>query len=113
MDLLGVQLFRERCKAGHIGKEDGNELALSLYGATGRQDFFGEVLRGVGFGLLIVDLKRFLGLLQVMATFAAEYVVRKDWSATLWAKTGKFFSALPAEFLVIKIFRLTFRAFHN
>jgi hypothetical protein len=50
----------------------------------------------VGLGLLIVvDLRRFLGLVQVMATFAAEPITWKDWSAAFWAKIGKLFSALP------------------
>ncbi len=90
VNVFRIEFLGQGAKPGHIGEHHGDDLALPLDGASGGEDLIGQVFRGVGLGLLIVDLRRFLGLVQVMATFAAEHVVGKDWSAALWAKTGSF-----------------------
>ncbi len=46
--LLGVAVGEELHRALEVGEEDRDLLALAFEGTLGRQDFLGEVLRGVG-----------------------------------------------------------------
>ncbi len=48
MDLLGIELFGDRGEVGHIGEEDGDELALPFQGGARGEDLVGEVLGGIG-----------------------------------------------------------------
>ena len=77
--VLGVQFFRKRSKAGHIGKHDGDDFPLPFDGASGGQNFFGEVFRGVGFGGGVINLRRFGRVWlcwpdEIAAAFATEFI---------------------------------------
>jgi hypothetical protein len=45
---LGVALGKQLHGTLQVGEEDGDLLALPLEGAPGREDLFGQVVRGVG-----------------------------------------------------------------
>jgi hypothetical protein len=71
-DLLPIQLLRKGSIARKIGKEDGDDLALSFQGAAGGKDLVSQMLGGVGGGAGGIE-GRGLGLSEVMATLAAEF----------------------------------------
>jgi hypothetical protein len=48
VDLLGIELLGEGGIGGHIGEEDGDDLALALQGRLGGEDPISEVFGGVG-----------------------------------------------------------------
>ena len=70
--LFGVELLRDGGVVGHVGKEHGDRLSLALERASGGEDFFGQVLRGIRLGLGVVDLGGFLGSAEVSPALAAE-----------------------------------------
>jgi len=48
-----IEVFGYRAEPRHIGKKHGKDLALALDGASRGEDFIGQVLGGVGLGLLV------------------------------------------------------------
>jgi len=109
MDLLGVQHLGERRKVGHIGEEDGDQLALPFQSGLGSKDLVGQVLGGVRDGMGGVEGRR-LG--QLMAAISTELISGKIFGAAARTDECKLISALPAELPGIGIFRLTLGAFH-
>jgi hypothetical protein len=48
--LLGIAVGEQLHRALEVGEQDSDLLALTFEGGLGREDFLGEVLRGVGRG---------------------------------------------------------------
>jgi hypothetical protein len=52
MDLLGIEVLREAGESGHVGKQDGDLLALPFERTAGGQDLLGQMARRVAQGCL-------------------------------------------------------------
>ena len=64
VDLLGVELLRDGGEVRHVGKKDGDELALAFDGAPGGEDLLGKELGGVGVRLGVVEGRRSLAAVR-------------------------------------------------
>ncbi len=58
----GSSLSERDVKPATSAKDDGHDFPLPFDGASRGEDFFGQVLRGVGLGLLVVDYWGLFGL---------------------------------------------------
>jgi hypothetical protein len=108
VDLLRVQLLGEGGVRGHIGEEDGDDLALALYGRAVTEDLVCEVLGGVGGGAGGVEGRRgFLGSYEVMTTLVAKETARGVDFAALATRTCEGISTAIAKPGLLGILKLT------
>ena len=112
MDLLGVQLLGEGGEVGHIGEEDGDDLALPFEGGAGGEDLVGQVLGGVGGRLGGIYDKGFFPFLESISTLIAERRFRWQDITTLRTIPLQLPSTLEAKFRFSSILELAVRAFH-
>jgi hypothetical protein len=109
MDLLRVQALGEGGEGGHVGEEDGDDLALPFQGRAGGEDLVGQVLGGVGGGAGGVEGRR-LG--QLMAAISTELLPRRDEGTTRRALQLHRSTAILAELHSFPVHGLALGTFH-
>jgi hypothetical protein len=113
MNLFRIELFCHGSVIGHISKENHHDFSFAFYGTLGGKDPVGKEFGGIGLGLIAIDGRGFfLRFSQVVAAFTAELITLQNFRGTLWKNQRELRPALVAEFVVIRVFGLAFRAFH-
>jgi hypothetical protein len=112
VDLLGIQLLGEGGVGGHIGEEDGDQLALTLDGGAGGKDLLGQVLGGVG-GRLGVIYGRAFGLAQPLAACPTKLPPWRNQGAAGWTWDFHAGSAFLAEHHFFPVIELANATFHG
>ena len=103
VDLLGVELLGDGGEVRHVGKEDGDELALPFDRAPGGEDLLGQKLGSVGLGMGEIEGR---GGGEGVAALAAELPVQRDRGAaggTYELQPGTAFLAESHSFAVVKL----------
>ena len=110
--LLGINLIRKIHRTLHVHKEDGYLLSFPFECGLGLEDLVGEVLGGVGLRLRVVYRRRFSGLPQVMAAFAAEILTMDVLNATFRTVSNNLAPQPAQNFLLSRFSALALRTFH-
>jgi hypothetical protein len=113
MGLFRVELFGYRGIIGHIGKQHGHQLTLSLNSTAGVEYFIGQKLGSVRLRMVIIDGWDFIGSTEIMATSIAKSAGRWILLSTFCADDFQTLTTTIAKSSVSRIFSAAFRAFHN
>ena len=113
VDLFRVELLGEGGEVRDVGEEDGDELALTLHGASRGENLVREKLGRVGVGLREVGRRGGFRGRQRLAAFSAEFELRRIGKVALRADPLQPGTAFSAEFHPIRVFDLALGAFHR
>ena len=112
VDLLGVELLGDGSEVCHVGKEDGDELALAFDGAPGGENLLGEELGGVGLWVGVIEESSGLGGSEGLAATTAELIIGEILETALRTRQDEFCAAGFTELPCLRILNATLRAFH-